>query len=80
MNYRPHVISWNLTQRCNLLCTHCYMSALPGLNAADELGTEECRRVMDEIAIVNPNIFLVLSGGGPPPPNDPFDPSAPPPL
>ena len=65
MNYRPHVISWNLTQRCNLLCTHCYMSALPGLNAAEELSTEECRRVTDEIALLNPNVFLVLSGGEP---------------
>ncbi|MBT3353412.1 MAG: hypothetical protein HN402_00690, partial [Candidatus Scalindua sp.] len=23
----PHVISWNLTKACNLLCTHCYLLA-----------------------------------------------------
>ena len=65
MNYRPHVISWNLTQRCNLLCTHCYISAVPEVSNSAELTTQECRRVMDEIALLNPNVFLVLSGGEP---------------
>ena len=23
----PHVISWNLTKACNLLCSHCYLLA-----------------------------------------------------
>ncbi|MBI2986926.1 MAG: radical SAM protein [Deltaproteobacteria bacterium] len=65
MNYRPHVISWNLTQRCNLLCTHCYISAVPQVGNSEELTTQECCRVMDEIAEVNPNAFLILSGGEP---------------
>lgn len=65
MSYRPYVISWNLTQRCNLLCAHCYMSALPGASAAEELSSQECRRIMDEIAEVNPNVLLILSGGEP---------------
>jgi radical SAM protein with 4Fe4S-binding SPASM domain len=65
MTYRPYVISWNLTQRCNLLCAHCYISALPGADSSEELTTEECRQVMDEIAQVNPNVFLILSGGEP---------------
>jgi radical SAM protein with 4Fe4S-binding SPASM domain len=41
------------------------MSALPGVDTVDELSTEECWRVMNEIALVNPNVFLVLSGGEP---------------
>jgi MoaA/NifB/PqqE/SkfB family radical SAM enzyme len=25
--YRPYVVSWNLTYRCNLACEHCYLDA-----------------------------------------------------
>jgi MoaA/NifB/PqqE/SkfB family radical SAM enzyme len=25
-----HVVSWNLTQRCNLSCDHCYLDAYSG--------------------------------------------------
>ena len=49
-------VSWNLTQRCNLRCDHCYISAGPGPRRPDELSTTECLRVMDEIAEINPNI------------------------
>ena len=65
MSYKAYSVSWNLTQRCNLLCAHCYMSAFPGADASGELSTEECRRVMDEIAQVNPHVFLILTGGEP---------------
>ena len=65
MRHRAYSISWNLTQRCNVLCAHCYMSAFPGADASQELTTEECRRVIDEIAQVNPNVFLILTGGEP---------------
>jgi radical SAM protein with 4Fe4S-binding SPASM domain len=41
------------------------MSAFPGADASGELGTDECRRVMDEIARVNPHVFLILTGGEP---------------
>src|SRR5438128_2492895 len=64
----PHTaysVSWNLTQRCNLECAHCYMSAHAGADTRGELSTAECRRVMDEIAAVNPNVFLILTGGEP---------------
>ena len=54
---RPYVVSWNLTDRCNLACEHSYLDAggtpMVGTeNFADrsELGTEECFRVIDEIA------------------------------
>ncbi|MEK7386012.1 MAG: radical SAM protein, partial [candidate division NC10 bacterium] len=58
-------MSWNLTQRCNLECAHCYMSAFAGADTRGELTTAECRRVIDEIAQVNPNVFLILTGGEP---------------
>ena len=57
-------MSWNLTQRCNLHCAHCYMSAFAGADTSRELSTEECRRVIDDIAVANPN-FLILTGGEP---------------
>src|SRR2546429_7529532 len=64
--YTAYSVSWNLTQRCNLECAHCYMSAHAGADTRGELTTTECRRGMDEIAAVNPNVFLILTGGEPP--------------
>ncbi len=63
--YRAYAVSWNLTQRCNLFCAHCYISAAPAAPAAGELSTAECRRVMADIARVNPATFLILTGGEP---------------
>ncbi len=63
--YTAYSVSWNLTQRCNLECAHCYMSASAGADPHGELTTAECRRVIDEIATVNPNVFLILTGGEP---------------
>ena len=63
--YTAYSVSWNLTQRCNLECAHCYMSAFAGADTRGELTTAECRRVIDEIAEINPNVFLILTGGEP---------------
>ena len=65
MVYKAYSVSWNLTQRCNLFCAHCYISASAGAAAASELTTAECHRVMDDIARVNPHVFLILTGGEP---------------
>ena len=69
---RPYVVSWNLTYRCNLACEHCYLDAgitpLVGTkNFADrsELDTEECFRVIDEIANFAPECVTILTGGEP---------------
>src|SRR3954471_21986385 len=69
---RPYVVSWNLTYRCNLACEHCYLDAggkpLVGTdNFADrsELGTEECFRVIDDIAAFAPECVTILTGGEP---------------
>ena len=63
--FLPHVVAWNLTRRCNLACTHCYISAGPWQTAAAELDRDECRRVVDELLAVNPSPMLILSGGEP---------------
>jgi radical SAM protein with 4Fe4S-binding SPASM domain len=41
------------------------MSAFAGADTSRELSTAECRRVIDEIAVANPNVFLILTGGEP---------------
>jgi radical SAM protein with 4Fe4S-binding SPASM domain len=61
----PHVVAWNLTRRCNLTCTHCYISAGPWETAEAELDTAECRSVVDQLLAVNPAPMLILSGGEP---------------
>jgi radical SAM protein with 4Fe4S-binding SPASM domain len=69
---RPYVISWNLTYRCNLACEHCYLDAggtpqVDTENFADrsELGTDDCFRVIDEIAAFAPECVTILTGGEP---------------
>jgi AdoMet-dependent heme synthase len=69
---RPYVISWNLTYRCNLACEHCYLDAggaplVATENFADrsELGTDECFKVIDEIAAFAPECLTILTGGEP---------------
>jgi len=61
----PHVVAWNLTRRCNLECSHCYISAGSWQTSAGELSTEECHRVLDDVLAVNPSVLLILSGGEP---------------
>jgi radical SAM protein with 4Fe4S-binding SPASM domain len=65
------VISWNITRRCNLRCAHCYLPAVfrydetsdsPG---SCELTTREALRLIDQIAAVNEEVMLILSGGEP---------------
>ena len=64
-DYVPHVVAWNLTRRCNLECAHCYISAGPTESAADELTSDECLRITDEILQLNPSPMFILSGGEP---------------
>ena len=61
----PHVIAWNLTRRCNLECSHCYISAGSWHAADGEMSTADCLRVVDEILEVSPAPMLILSGGEP---------------
>ena len=64
--FKPFLIAWNLTKRCNLRCAHCYLSAGErDAGSTDELSTGECLRVVDELCTVNPAAILVLTGGEP---------------
>jgi radical SAM protein with 4Fe4S-binding SPASM domain len=59
----PLVVSWNLTRKCNLKCSHCYINASQ-TELKDELSTEESKRLIDQIAEVS-RPLLILSGGEP---------------
>jgi radical SAM protein with 4Fe4S-binding SPASM domain len=69
---RPYVVSWNLTYRCNLACEHCYLDAgstprvgTENFSDRSELGTEECFKVIDQIAAFAPECVTILTGGEP---------------
>lgn len=62
----PLIVSWNLTQRCNLRCAHCYLDAgARRRGGAGELSTNEALALVDAIAEASPGAMLVLSGGEP---------------
>ncbi|MEK6790986.1 MAG: radical SAM protein [Deltaproteobacteria bacterium] len=60
----PYLISWNITKRCNLNCSHCYLDAKE-MDGAGDISTEDAKKFIDEIAVVNPNAMLILTGGEP---------------
>ena len=69
---RPYVVSWNLTYRCNLACEHCYLDAggspevdTENFSDRSELTTEECYKVVDDIAAFAPEALTILTGGEP---------------
>ncbi len=71
VGYIPLVISYNLTRRCNLKCSHCYINAT-NKELDGELTTEEAKRLIDQIAEVS-RPLLILSGGEPLLRKDSFD-------
>ncbi len=60
--YKPSLISWNLTKRCNLRCPHCYMDG--GRKAENELTTQECLGLVSEMKALGTEM-LILTGGEP---------------
>ncbi|MEK6673472.1 MAG: radical SAM protein [Nitrospirota bacterium] len=72
MGYDLKIISWNITRRCNIHCNHCYLPA-NNIKGSPELNTEEALHVIDQIALVNPEVMLILSGGEPLLRNDIFE-------
>ncbi|UCF50114.1 MAG: radical SAM protein, partial [Thermoplasmatales archaeon] len=56
------IASWNVTNKCNLSCEHCYRDA--GNKARNELNTQEGKYLLDEIALAGFKL-MVFSGGEP---------------
>jgi len=58
----PICLTWELTYACNLACVHCLSSS--GRRDPDELSTEQCKAVIDELQRMQ--VFYVNIGGGEP--------------
>ncbi|MFW5949781.1 MAG: radical SAM protein [archaeon] len=62
---RPLVVTWEVTQACELECDHCRAEAQPERDPA-ELSTTEGRALIDSITdFSRPQPILVFSGGDP---------------
>ena len=61
--FRP-VVFWNLTDRCNLSCAHCYSRSGPGRTTEGEISTAEALEVIDDLADMG--VPLILFTGGEP--------------
>lgn len=60
---RLQLVAWEVTRRCNLFCAHCRASATDACYE-NELSTQECYRVIDQIVETGKPI-LILTGGEP---------------
>jgi radical SAM protein with 4Fe4S-binding SPASM domain len=61
--YIPLVLSWNVTLKCNLKCSHCYINAKEK-SLPDELSTDAAKMLIHQITEVS-RPLLILSGGEP---------------
>ncbi len=64
LNRDPVVVFWEVTLACALACRHCRAEAQPRRNPL-ELSTDECHRVLDDLATFDRPPIVVLSGGDP---------------
>ena len=62
--YVPLVISWNMTLKCNLKCSHCYINAKETDAITNELSTDAAKMLIHQICEVSKPL-LILSGGEP---------------
>lgn len=58
----PVNVTWEITLECKLCCVHCLSDA--GVASANELSTQECRELVDQLSALN--VFQVNIGGGEP--------------
>ena len=63
MTSELRMVAWELTRSCNLFCAHCRSSSTQG-KFEDELSTEECLRLIDQL-VETAKPVLILSGGEP---------------
>jgi len=60
------LLAVNITRRCNLACAHCYLDATTlAQGDEDELGTEEVKGLLDDVASLGHGTMVVLTGGEP---------------
>jgi radical SAM protein with 4Fe4S-binding SPASM domain len=59
----PFMVSYSITQKCNLKCKHCYSESVEQA-ASDELSSEEAFRLIDDLSIWGIGL-LIIDGGEP---------------
>jgi mycofactocin radical SAM maturase len=57
-------VTWEVTNRCNLRCTHCLSSSGPEAEVRTDLSLAEARAVVDQLAAAR--VFQIHFGGGEP--------------
>ena len=62
-NINPFVVIWEMTRACDLACVHC-RAAAQSKRSQFELSTEQGFRLLDDIAKLQPKVF-VITGGDP---------------
>ena len=60
---RRPIVVWNITRTCNLKCVHCYTDSA-AMKYPDELTTDQCKAVLDDLAAFK--VPAVLFSGGEP--------------
>ncbi|HSY50095.1 MAG TPA: TIGR04053 family radical SAM/SPASM domain-containing protein [Thermoanaerobaculia bacterium] len=70
-NLHPFVVIWESTRACDLSCVHCRAAAQPR-RSQFELTTEEGYKLIDDIALLKPKVF-VITGGDPLKREDTYD-------
>jgi len=60
----PITVTWEVTNRCNLRCTHCLSDSGPEADTRHELTLDEAKAVVDQLAAVR--VFQIHFGGGEP--------------
>jgi radical SAM protein len=70
-NTNPFVVIWEMTRACDLSCVHC-RAAAQSRRSQFELSTEDGYRLIDDIARLQPRVF-VITGGDPLKRDDVYD-------
>lgn len=59
--FRP-TIYWYLTFRCNLACAHCSVHSSPWVDNSEDLDTDECMRVIEQMSELNVRAASLTGG------------------
>lgn len=59
-----NMVGWEITQRCNLTCKHCYTSAAAAGQKVPEMPASECCRIIEEFARLGVKV-IGWTGGEP---------------